>query len=108
MPACDGAGAPWALLVKIFSIGVNVSQRHTPCGLGGGMLACNCLRRCWYGTCHNKVTVLRPYPYPSHAHTRIRATPVPVSVLRLCLYPYVRVGVYAVYIYAGSHSRIRT
>ena len=65
-----------------------------------------------YGTCHNKVTVLRPYvrpyPYPCYARTRIRATPVPVSALRPCLYPYVRVGVYAVYIYAGSHSRIRT
>ena len=67
------------------------------------------------GSQHNTccaVTVLviikLPFYARTYARTRIRATPVPVSVLRPYPYPYVRVGVYAVYIYAGSHSRIRT
>ena len=53
-------------------------------------------------------TVLVIIKLPFYDRTRIRPTPVLVSVLRLCLYPYVRVGVYAVYIYAGSHICIRT
>ena len=53
------------------------------CVAGKGEACSHVAALLFYGTCHNKVTVLRPYirpySYLCYARTRIRSTPVPMS-----------------------------